>query len=496
VTTQSLMIPTWADLGHFLPETVLCVAFLAALLGDLLSRRHAVVPFLIALTGAVLAVVFSVAALGSPEHAVLGRLVAVDGMAAYFRVLFSLIGLLTLLFTWPSEEIMGPARENKGEFYALISLSVAGMMVMAEARDLLMLYLSMELVSITSYVLAGYMRNSLRSTEASLKYLIFGAVSSGVMLYGLTLLYGVTGTLDLVGIRQALAAGAVPPLTLLTIIVLVLAGLGYKIAMVPFHFWTPDVYEGSPTPITAFFSVGPKAAGFALMIRFFYTCLTPVVQRVDWPALIAILSAVTMTYGNVVAVRQTNVKRLLAYSSIAHVGYMLMGFLVLSAAGLQAILFYLFVYALMNLGAFIFVIAVNNSLGSEELRDYAGLGFKAPWASAMMVVFLVSLAGLPPSAGFVGKFYLFAEVVHRGYYWLALLGVLNSVISLYYYFQIARALYFTPAVEGSPATIPVPGLHYVTLAVTALPTLALAIYWAPLKDLADAAIKASGFLGG
>jgi len=495
VTPHILMTPTWSDLGHFLPETVLCVAFLLALLGDLIARRRVAVPFTISLLGAVLALVFSVAALGAPEQTVLGNLVAIDGMAGYFRVLFSLVAVLTILFSWSSEEIMGPTRENKGEYYALVVLASAAMMVMAEARDLLMLYLSLETVSITSYVLAGYLRSTLRSTEASLKYLIFGAVSSGIMLYGLSLLYGVTGTLALEGIRTALAAGSVPSLTLLTVTILVLAGLGYKIAMVPFHFWCPDVYEGAPTPITAFFSVAPKAAGFALMIRFFYTCLAPVIGQVDWPALIAILSAVTMTYGNVVAVRQTNVKRMLAYSSIAHVGYLLMGFLMLSEPGLQAILFYLFVYALMNLGAFIFVVAVNNSLGSEELADYAGLGYRIPWASAMMVVFLVSLAGVPPSAGFIGKFYLFAEVIRKGYYWLAILGVLNSVISLYYYFQIARAMYFTPPPEGAPA-MPVPRLHHLTLAVTALPTLLLAIYWAPLKDMADAAIAASRLLRG
>jgi len=496
VTTQALFTPAWSDLGHFLPETALIVAFLAALLGDLLSRRRPAVPFAIALVGMALAFGWSLAALGEPEQSVLGNLVAVDGMAGFFRVLFSLVGLLTLLLSWPSEEIMGPTRENKGEYYALVSLVTAAMMVMAEARDLLMLYLSLETVSITSYVMAGYLRSTLRSTEASVKYLIFGAVSSGIMLYGLSLMYGLAGTLSLDGIRAAMAARGAPELSLLVVTVLVLAGMGYKISMVPFHFWTPDVYEGAPTPITAFFSVGPKAAGFALLVRFFYTCLTPVVEHVDWPALIAILSAVTMTYGNVVAVRQTNVKRMLAYSSIAHVGYLLMGFLMLTGPGLQAILFYLFVYALMNLGAFIFVVAVNNTLGSEELVDYAGLGYKAPWAAAAMVVFLVSLTGLPPTAGFVGKFYLFAEVVRRGYYWLAIVGVLNSVISLYYYFLIAKAMYFTPAAEGSPETVPVPWLHHLTLGFTAASILVLAVYWSPLKDMADAAIAASRLVGG
>lgn len=483
-----LQIPDWSDLGGFLPETVMFGAFLLALLGDLVVRRRPAVPFAIALAGALAALGLAFAGLDAPERAILGGLVVVDGLAGFFRILFALVAVATLLISWASEEVMGRTRENKGEYYALVALMTGGMMVMAEARDLLMLYLSLELVSLSSYVMAGYMRNSLRATEASLKYVIFGAVSSGVMLYGLSLLYGLTGSLTYAGIRDALAAGAGDPLSLLTVCVLLLAGLGYKIAMVPFHFWAPDVYEGAPTPVSAFFSVGPKAAGFALMIRFFYTTMQPAVDRVDWRLLIAVLSVATMTYANLVAVRQTNVKRLLAYSSIAHAGYLLMGFLMLTAAGLQAILFYLLVYALMNLGAFLFVVALNNSLKSEELDDYAGLGFRSPWAAAMMVVFLFSLTGLPPTAGFIGKFYLFAAVMQEGWYWLAIVGVLNSVVSLFYYMKIARTMYFTKAPADAPA-VPIAPLHYVMMVLLAVPTLALGLYWGGFKDLADRAIQ-------
>ncbi|MDO9172861.1 MAG: NADH-quinone oxidoreductase subunit N [bacterium] len=488
MSVDMLQIPDWSDLGGFLPETVMFGAFLLALLGDLVVRRRPVVPFAIVMAGALTALALSFAGLDAPERTILGGLVIVDGMAAFFRILFSLIAVVTLLVSWASEEIMGRTRENKGEYYALIALMTGGMMVMAEARDLLMLYLSLELVSLSSYVMAGYMRNSLRATEASLKYVIFGAVSSGVMLYGLSLLYGLTGSLTYLGVRDALAAGAGDPLSLLTVCVLLLAGLGYKIAMVPFHFWAPDVYEGAPTPVSAFFSVGPKAAGFALMIRFFYTTMQPAVDRVDWRLLIAVLSVATMTYGNLVAVRQVNVKRLLAYSSIAHAGYLLMGFLMLTAEGLQAILFYLLVYALMNLGAFLFVVALNNSLKSEHLDDYAGLGFRSPWAAAMMIVFLFSLTGLPPTAGFIGKFYLFAAVMHEGWYWLAIVGVLNSVVSLFYYMKIARTMYFTKAPADAPP-VPIAPLHYVTLVLLAAPTLFLGLYWGELKDLADRAVQ-------
>ncbi len=488
LNVETLNLPDWADARAFVPELVMFGAFLAALLGDIIARRRPWVPFIIVLFGSVTALSYAVAGLDIAEPAaILGSLVVVDGMASFFRVLFALTAVVTVLFSWKSEEIMGAGRENKGEYYALIALMTGGMMVMAEAADLVMLYLAMELVSLTSYVMAGWMRGSLRSTEASLKYMIFGAMSSGIMLFGMSYVYGLTGEMTFAGIGAALSAGTVDPLALLAVTVLMLAGLGYKIAMVPFHFWAPDVYEGSPTPVAAFFSVGPKAAGFALLIRFFYTTLQPVVDQVDWPMLIAVLSVVTMTYGNLVAVRQDNVKRILAYSSIAHVGYLLMAFLMLTDQGLQAILFYLFVYTLMNLGAFLFVVTVNNSLKSEHLDDYAGLGFRAPWAAMMMFIFLVSLTGLPPTAGFIGKFYLFAEVMRREWYWLAIAGVLNSVVSLYYYMRIAKAMYFTKAPEDAPA-VPVPALHYVAMAVLAVPTLVFGLKWGMLKDMADRAV--------
>ncbi len=496
---MNVNIPNWSDVGYFMPEAILCLTFLAALLADLIARgRHAAAPFLVTLAGTLLALGFAVAGIPQAPQTILGDLVVIDGLAVFFRILFVFIGLITILFSWASDEIMGKGRENKGEYYPLITLLTAGMCVMAEARDIVMLFLSMEMVGLASYVLAGYMRTSLRSTEASIKYVIYGAVSSGIMLYGLSLLYGLTGESSFSGIRQALLAGDVSPFTLLVITILVLVGLGYKIAMVPFHFWCPDVYEGAPTPITAIFSVGPKAAGFALMIRFFYTTLmvgpdaeasASLLQKVDWPLLIALLSVITMSYANLVALRQTNVKRLLAYSSIAHVGYLLMGMLVLTPAGLQAILFYLLVYALMNLGAFLFVVAINNHLRSEEISDYAGLGFRAPWAAAMMTVFLFSLTGLPPTAGFIGKFYLFAEVIHQEYYWLALVAVVNSVVSLFYYMKIVKAMYFTAAPETADGSLRLAPIHVLMLVILALPTLYLGIQWAPVKSLADQAVN-------
>ena len=503
MTPIVLNAPSWGDLRHFLPEATLAATFLAALLADLLVRgRRPAVPFAVALGGCLLSLALGVAGLPDAAHGILGASVVVDGMAGFFRILFAFVAAVTILFSWASEEIMGSRRENKGEFYALTALMAFGMCVMAEARDLIMLYLSLELTSLSSYVMAGYMRTSLRSTEASLKYVIFGAVSSGIMLYGLSLLYGLTGATTFEGIRLALQHGRADNFALLVVMIMVMAGMGYKIAAVPFHFWCPDVYEGAPTPVAALFSVGPKAAGFALMIRFFYTTLLApggaglpgtLVGPADWPLLVAVLSVVTMTYGNLVALRQTNVKRLLAYSSIAHVGYLLMGFIMLTKAGLAAIMFYLLVYALMNLGAFLFVIALNNRLHSEEIDGYNGLGSRAPLAALMMTIFLFSLTGLPPTAGFIGKFYLFAEVVNRQYFWLAVIGALNSVVSLFYYMKIARAMWLTAPREGAAGPLRLAPSHTAVLVLLGAPTLILGVYWSPLKALADRAI--SSFAG-
>ncbi len=496
-------IPSWADLQYWLPEAVLCGTFLAALLGDLVARgRRPVVAFAISVIGFVAAGALAFADMNSSlpagGRAIMGDLVVVDGMAAFFRLLFVFAGLATVLFAWTSEEIMGRRRENKGEFYTITVMMTLAMMVMAESRDLLMLYLSMEGVGLASYVMAGYMRGSLRSTEASLKYVIFGAVSSAIMLYGLSLLYGLTGSLRFDGIREALLGGHGEPFGLLVAVVLILAGMSYKIAAVPFHFWCPDVYEGAPTPVAALFSVGPKAAGFALMIRFFYSTLAAgtnvaasasLISAINWPLLVSVISAVTMTFGNLVALRQQNVKRMLAYSSIAHVGYLLMGFVLLSDAGLAAILFYLLVYTLMNLGAFFFVVAINNHLKSEELADYAGLGYRAPWAGVMMVVFLASLTGVPPFAGFVGKLYLFTAVMDRQWFWLVILAGLNSVISLYYYFRVAKVMWLSRPAEGADAPLRLSWLQYAVLACLAIPTLVLGLYFGQFKDLADAGIR-------
>ena len=487
---------SWSDAAWFWPEAIVALTFLGCVLADILTRgrRHGVTLGIL-IVGLLASLVVSAVKAPVDSHGIFGDMVVIDPFAHFFRFVFLLITLTAAIISWGSREIMGRDRENQGEYYSFLAVICFGMMVMAEAADLLMLALSIELVSITSYVMAGYARFSLRSSEASLKYMLWGAVSSGVMLYGASWLYGLTGQTTFSGIAAALNANPGNELGILVGVLFLLAGIGYKISAVPFHFWTPDVYEGSPTPVAAFFAAGPKAAGFALLIRFFYTALvqplTPdgavaALQQLQWPWILAIMSAVSMTWGNLAALRQTNLKRMLAYSSIAHVGYLLMGFVVLSQTGLQAILFYLLIYAIMTLGAFLVVIALNNRLSSEDLGDYTGLGYREPMLGALMTLFMFSLTGLPPTAGFIGKYLLFVSVIEADMWWLALFGAINSVISLAYYMRVPWAMYFSRGVgEGSLKLSPI---HMVMLWVLGIPTLVLGIYWGPLKAVADSSV--------
>jgi len=492
---------SWADVGYYIPELIMLGTFIGCIVLDLVIPKRTKLVFGKLLAGTVLATIVALVKPPVGEHFIFGQMMVVDSFSHFFRLVFLGVTLVTAIFSFSSREIMGRDRENQSEFYAMLALMCFGMMSMASAADVVMLALTIELVSITSYVLAGFARFSLRSSEAAMKYVLWGAVSSGVMFYGISLFYGLTGETNFAAIRDGLAASSGHELTILVGVIFVMAGIGYKISAVPFHFWTPDVYEGSPTPVTALFAAGPKAAGFALLIRFFYTTLVggdggatvEVLRNVQWDMVLAILSAVTMTWGNLAALRQDNVKRMLAYSSIAHVGYLLMGFVLLTQSGLQAILFYLLVYAIMTLGSFLVVIALNNRMGSEDIDDYAGLGFREPVLGIAMFVFLISLTGLPPTAGFIGKFYLFAAAVEMNMWWLAILGVLNSVVSLYYYMRVAKAMYFTPAPEGQTGRLGLAVPHVALVVLLVIPTLVLGVYWSPIKAFADRSVV--GFWG-
>jgi NADH-quinone oxidoreductase subunit N len=484
---------TAESLRYILPELVLTATILVLIIGDLVVRQKDRLGEL-GLVGVAVSL-FAVARLSHVDDAYLfNRMIVHDQFAVFFKVVFALATLATVWMSLGSKEVH---RTYQGEYYGILLSSALGMYFMASASNLLMAYLSLEFVSLTSYVLTGSLRHDRRSGEASLKYLIYGGVASGAMIYGMSWIFGLTGSMDYGAINTALASGNQNPLALFIAIVLTLAGFGYKISAVPFHMWAPDVYTGAPIPVTAFLSVGSKAAGFALMLRFFYPALSTLGEAghwqalggADWPQLVLVLCMVTMTLGNLAALQQTNIKRLLAYSSIAHAGYMLMGFVVLSDEGLRAVLFYLVTYYLMNLGAFLIVMIVANATGREDIDGFRGLAWRGGGLPAVaMAIFLFSLAGIPPLAGFIGKFYLFAAVIREQFYVLALIAGLNSVLSLYYYARIVRAM-FLDFPTGGEGVVALDWSNGALLGLLSAATLVLGVYWQPVIALADRSVR-------
>ena len=486
-----------SSLGYFVPEFILIGLMLVLMIVDMMIKREKT-PWLgmIALGGSIIALVAVFAQASLPPMGLFNNMMAVDPFSWFFKTLFLGSMVMVVFLSMSSLELAG---RNVGEYFILLTATTIGMFWMASATNLLTIFISIETVSITSFALASYLKTVKRSSEAGLKYTIYGAFSSGLMLYGLSLLYGLTGSLNIIEISKILSTSQPHPLTLFISVLLILAGFGYKIASVPFHFWAPDVYEGAPTPVTAFLSVGPKAAGFAMLIRFFNTGLATTedgaiwytVADVNWPQLLAVVSAATMTLGNLIAIKQNNLKRLLAYSSIAHAGYALMGVVLLTREGVYATMFYLVAYYLMNLGAFLVVIICQDLIKSERLEDYRGLSFRAPAVAAAMTIFLFSLTGLPVTVGFVGKFYLLAALVRGGeqYIWLAVVAVINTVISLFYYARIFKAMYLESTDDLVLTRIPVATSALALLAILAVPTVLLGAYWAPLFDLTVSSVK-------
>ncbi len=406
---------------------------------------------------------------------------AVDGFALFFKVLALLATALVILASMDYFRAAGRRPEDasrfEGEFYALLVFTSLGLVLMAASADLILLALSIELVSLTSYVLAGYLKGNPRSNEAGLKYFLFGAAASAVMFYGFSLLYGLTGSTSLYVIAQKVAQ--VPRPALIVSLALMLAGFGFKISMVPFHQWTPDVYEGAPTPVAAFLSVGSKAAGFAVLLRVVAVAIAP--SGVDVVTLVALLSAVSMFLGNLLALPQRNIKRMLAYSSISHAGFILIGVAAFGGPfGNTGLLVYLFAYMFFTLGAFFVAALIGGRLGSDEIPDYAGLSQRAPGLAFLMALFMLSLTGIPPTAGFFAKFYIFAAAIERSpaLLWLVAAGVINSVISLYYYVGVIRAMYLLPPADPTP--IRGPSALRAALWITGAATLLLGLYPQPL----------------
>ncbi|MGI9102137.1 MAG: NADH-quinone oxidoreductase subunit N [Terriglobales bacterium] len=403
--------------------------------------------------------------------------VLMDGFAIYFFYLFLVGAAIAILMSVHYLEI---EREHHGEFYALILFSVVGMMCMASGYDVVLLFIGLEVMAISTYVLVGFLRRDKRSNEAALKYLLLGAFSSGIFAYGLSLLYGLSGTTNLAGIAKALEqhyrSNPNDPIAIVAMITTA-TGLLFKVAAVPFHQWAPDAYEGAPTSITGYMSVAVKAAGWAMLLRIFLWGLYPL--RPIYLPLLVFVALATMTGGNLAALTQTNLKRLLAYSSISHVGYMLLGLIasdnITNKTGIQGILVYLLVYTFMNLGAFAVITSLRRrEIIGDEIDDIAGLYTKAPTEAVLMLLFLLSLAGIPPLAGFYGKYFIFLSLIQTQHYALASVAVLYAVLGLYYYLRIANAMFMRPATDAEPVVVS-PGMS-VALAITALGTVGIGIF--------------------
>ena len=484
-----------ADLHKFYPEMVITGTLLLVVVADIalpVLRRS--LTFALTVLGLAAAFALTLPLMAVQPGSMFYGMIALDPMAVFFKAFLVLASLLVVLAAPGSKEF---SRSDLGEFYALLLGVTLGMMLLASSTDLLMFFLSLEMVSLGSYIMVGYLRNDRQSNEASLKYILFGAVSTGAMLYGITLLFGVTGTTKMVVIRHVLAGAAASgenSLILLVSTVLILAGLGFKIAAVPFHFWCPDVYTGAPTPVTAFLSVAPKAAGFAIFVRFFFTGLSQAGPQltwstfasINWMPIVMVLSIVTMTFGNIAALRQENMKRLMAYSSIAHAGYILMGVVVLTSEGLQAVLVYLVTYLFMNLGAFMIVIEIYNRTGSFELKDYRGFYRRSPFLSISMSIFLLSLMGIPPLAGFFGKFYVFAAAVNRDLAWFAVIGAINSVVAVYYYVRVMKTMMIDGSDDMSP--IRVSWDSKALIWVMLIPTIGLMLFWDQVQKITSGSV--------
>src|SRR6185312_6359661 len=430
------------------------------LTGGVLLRVHAVLP-----PGRVL---------------ILGGSFVLDGFSFFVKLLVLVATALTVLL---SVRFLEEGNYRASEYYSLLLLATSGMLFMASGYTLLTIWISLETMALASYILAGYFKRERRSVEAALKYFILGAMSSGILLYGISLLYGAAGTVQLSELSQKLADPALHGNYLVPLGWLLLAaGLFFKVAAVPFHVWTPDVYVGAPTPVTAWLAVASKGASFAILLRILYEGLWSV--RAEWQTIVAIVAVITMVWGNIAALTQDNVKRMLAYSSIAHAGYILLGVLAVSEVGLWSVLFYLLAYTFITLGAFGTVILLERrEYAGETCADYAGLARRSPFLAGMMLLFMVALTGIPPTGGFVGKFYLFAAALKAGWGWVAVIGVLTSAISLYYYFRIVLYMYLKDSDQTTPVPLKAPALVG-AIAFCALATLALGIYPGPFIELA------------
>jgi NADH-quinone oxidoreductase subunit N len=415
----------------------------------------------------------------------LGGMVRFDWLGFFFKMLFMFAGAATALLLMDNEKV-----GRRGEAYLLLLASLLGMDLMAASADLVMLYLAIETTSIPLYVLSGFMLADPKSTEAGFKYLLFGALTSAVMLYGFSLLFGFAGTTDIYQLAGMFRAGNLSLVAALGVLALILVGVGFKASIVPFHFWAPDVYEGAPTPVSGFLSTASKAAGFAVLVRLFFVAFPAGTDLARlWVPALAVLSAITMTVGNLLALPQTNIKRLIAFSSISHAGYAMIGVVALSQLGAASVVFYLAAYILTNLLAFGIVMAFSRITGLEDLKDYSGMSRRSPWLGLMMLAAFLSLAGMPPFGGFVAKVVVFAAGIQAGYVWLVVIGILNSVIGVYYYLNAMKYVYLyrMPEQDEENHPLPLTRPYVIALAVLAIGVILIGTVFAPWFGWSNAA---------
>ena len=470
-----------ADLIRLLPEIILTVMGTLLMVLDPILHKRSSRAFghlsILALAGGIGGSVYAYAHAGPA----FGGMLMVDGFATFFRVLVMVVGILTVL---PSYRFLNRQDAETSEYHALLLFSIAGQCLMAAANELIIVFIGLEISSIASYVLAGYLRDDKRANEASLKYFLLGSFATAFFLYGVALIYGSTGSVNLIAVRAAISGQNAPePVFLGLAAALMFVGLGFKVSAAPFQIWAPDVYQGAPTPVAAFLSAGPKAAAFAVFLRIFMTAFEPIGG--GWEPLVWISALLSMTIGNFAALLQSNVKRMLAYSSIAHAGYVLVALTARSETGTAAAMFYLAAYALMNIGAFA-VVSHLSGRGEryQNIDDLAGLGQKQPLTAAMLAIFLLSLIGVPLTGGFFGKFYIFKAALDSHLYWLAVLGLLNSAVAAYYYLRILVMMYMHEPGEAVEAVEPLSLGLRAALILPAMGTLFLGIFPAWVLDFA------------
>jgi len=484
-------------------EAVLALTAVAVLTVDLVSLRRLEMPVrrrkagMVTLTGLLLSILPLCQQLNQPRTVLLGGTLAVDDLILFFKLVIIVLAALTVVIS--TDYDLG---RHVGEYFAVLLFGAIGMLLLISAEELLTIFVALELTSISLYILTAFHKGELRSQEAAVKYFMFGAVSSAFLLFGLSYVYGVTGTTSLTGIRDAVEASermAMSPL-LATGLLFAIIGFGFKVAVVPFHLWAPDAYEGAPTPVTAYIATGSKVASFFILLKVLFVGFAGMKGSAfwgqfssGWVMLLAITGALSMVLGNCAAIVQHNVKRLLAYSSIAHAGYIFIGFVAASRMGATAVLFYLIVYSLTNLGAFGVVAALSSRAGGDEMQDFNGMAKRAPFLSLLMLIFVLSLAGIPPLGGFLGKFYLFASAVqadaqHFGLLWLVILGIVMSAVSLYYYLILLKHIYI---MDGSDqGRITTPTYLNVTLGLVALAVILLGVYPKPILELLNGLVAA------